>query len=298
MDKPNRLSLTFAVQQSAPAPEGGLRFTGIAYSGGVVPAYGWMGNIAIDLASLQNPDGDEIPVLENHDGRVQSIAGLGVINRFVDQAGITSLRIDGTLTAATEAGQRIARLLTEGFPLQLSVGINANLRETAQPIQINGQTLAVDAVFENALIRECSFVAVGADPETTVARLSYIPPTGDPPMQRSTEDAALIAELEGKVAALEKQLAGLRNEKRIAELSALFDGIGRDLPEGDALAPYLGMDDAAFAVFAADLKTVAAARRPAEDSALFSATALHKAPPSADRQSALLAAVERIAKHA
>lgn len=302
MEKPNRLSLTFAVARAQSAPGDEVRFSGVAYSGGVIPAYGWHGDVAIDLDSLQNPDGDSLPVLENHDGRIEAIAGRGVINRFVNEDGIAELRIEGALTSATEAGRRVAQLLAEGFPLQLSVGMTANLRETSEPIQINGQTLKVAAVFENALIRECSFVPVGADPDTKVARLSFhdFQPAKEQPMTRSPEDAALIEGLQAKVEELEARLAALRDEKRAAELAALFDTIGRDLPQGDALKPYLSMDDAAFAVFAADLKSVAAAAKPKADGALFSSVATKKAADEDKRREAvsLSAAVERLIKTA
>lgn len=300
MEKPNRISLTFAVARESSASGEETRFSGVAYSGGVIPSYGWHGDVAIDLASLQNPDGDSLPVLENHDGRIEAIAGRGVINRFVNADGIHELRIEGTLTTATDAGRRVAQLLSEGFPLQLSVGMSANLRETTEPVILNGQTLKVAAVFENALIRECSFVPVGADPDTTVARLSFhdFSSAKELPMTRSPEDAALIEGLQAKVEELEAKLAAVRDEKRKSELSALFEAIGRDLPQGDEMKPYLSMDDAAFAVFSADLKAVAEAAKPKADGRLFESTATRKAADEDKRREtvSLAAAVERLIK--
>ena len=306
MDKPHTrfLDLTFAVSAAEAEAGAPVRFTGVAYSGGVVPAYGWMGDVAIDLAGLQNPDGDEIPVLENHDSRIEAIAGRGRIFRALSETGVAQLCIDGALTTATEAGRRIAQLMSEGFPLQLSVGMSANLRELAEPIQVNGQTLKVAAVFENPLIRECSFVPVGADPDTRVARLSLrdaahssIRHDKEPPMTRSAEDQALIEGLQSQLDTLKAELADKARAQRKTELSALFESVGREMPATDeALQPYLAMPAEAFAVFAADLKAVAAAKKPPADRALFAATAPARAEQQAHQQrdATLGAAVDRL----
>lgn len=65
-------TLTFSLSAGADADP--LRVEGIAYSGGVVPAYGWHGDIAIDLSGLQN-DGAELPLLADHQQSIESIAG-------------------------------------------------------------------------------------------------------------------------------------------------------------------------------------------------------------------------------
>ena len=58
--------LTFApditVDESSGLPTG---FSGIAYSGGVVPNYGWYGASAIDMGSVSIPD--QMFSLVNHD---------------------------------------------------------------------------------------------------------------------------------------------------------------------------------------------------------------------------------------
>lgn len=279
-----------AVQLAASADKAApVRFSGVAYSGGIVPAYGWMGDVAIDLSTLQNADGDEIPVLIDHSASIEGIAGKGRIRKAMTADGVTQLHIDGELTQSTEAGQRIARLLAEGFPLQLSVGMSANLRETKEPVHLNGHALRVSGVFENPHIRETSFVPTGADPATSVAAFSFSrPPVSQPNrpdkepenMTRTPEDQALIDGLQSDVAALTASLASLTAEKRVAEFSALCKEIGRDLPEGDALKPYTEMSAAAFAVFSADLraehKRFAAASK-THNAALFGSQSAAKA---------------------
>jgi hypothetical protein len=120
------------------------RFAGIAYSGGVVPNYGWYGDIAIDLATLRNPQG-RVPVLIDHDRAINKIAGQGEL--AVDD---NALVITGELTDVTETGRMVAGLLTGGFPLQMSIGIQAETEELKAPQQINGRELAVRHGFRHA----------------------------------------------------------------------------------------------------------------------------------------------------
>lgn len=284
--KPLASTLTFSVTPTTPAQgqDGGpMRFSGVAYSGGIVPSYGWMGDVAIDLSTLQNPQGAELPLLVDHDTRIEALAGKGRIRTMTDASGITSLHIDGELTQSTAAGKQIAALMGEGFPLQMSVGMHANFRETSQPMAVNGQTLSVAGVFEQPLLREVSFVATGADPNTRAAQtLSIHFPTSShketQTMARTPEDEALITGLQTQVAELQGTLDTLRTEQRRAALGALMTEIGRDVPTGDAARPYLAMADEAFATFSADMRAVhAASVQAAKGRNLFASQSLKKA---------------------
>lgn len=288
-------TLTFAIAAGANP----LRIEGIAYSGGVVPAYGWRGDIAIDLAGLQN-DGAELPLLADHEASIEAIVGRTRIHR-VQIDGHTALAISGTVTETTPAGKQVAALLREGYPLQMSVGIAADFREVTAPVVVNGRTLNVQGVFEQPLVREVSFVPVGADPATSVAAFAFAadfqPPTKELIMSRSPEDEALIAGLQQQVEALQAEIDTLRTARRAEQLAALMSEVGRDVPEGEALAPYLAMSDEAFAIFAADLRAVAEAARIKPDAAMFSSQAVKRAekqPQELDRASALLAAVKKL----
>ncbi|WP_298292760.1 hypothetical protein [Thiomonas sp.] len=284
--RPALHTFTFAVNAQAPADaKQPLRFEGIAYSGGVVPQYGWLGDVAIDLSAMKNPDGDTLPVLTDHDGRIERIAGQGSIFRATAEDGTLQLRIAGEITDLTPAGQQIAALLKAGYPLQMSVGMSADFREVSDPVLINGQPLRVAGVFERPFIREVSFVAVGADPQTQAQALSaFSTPAKEPsPMSRTAEDEALIAGLNEQVKSLQAELNRVRQERRAEQLSALFAAIGRDAPDEEAARPYLEMSDAAFAAFAADLKAVAQAARPQPNPALFASQALSRAASQPDR---------------
>lgn len=293
------IALTFAAQRAADAPR---RFFAVAYSGGLIPSYGPWGDVAIDLGSLRNADGETLPVLVDHDQRIDAIAGKGRIFRATDADGLPYLALEGELSDATEAGRRIAALLAEGYPVQLSVGMHATVREvvaSAEPVQINGRSLKVAALFEGALVREVSFVAVGADPSTRAHAFAAQSTPKEPSTMTEATQAAPAGEdvgaLKARIAELEAQIDSMRQERRKAELSALFEQVGRDMPAD--LTPYLEMSDKAFATYAADLK---AAAKPARDAALFSAQSLSKAGSGVDpdaaskaRLKALMSAVQQ-----
>jgi len=281
---------------------GRTRFSGVAYSGGVVPSYGWLGDIAIDLSGLRN-DGAQVPVLADHGDSIDAIAGIGRVYRTTGADGITQLAIEGELYD-TEAGNKIASLLQEGFPLQMSVGIVSDIKEVAAPITVNGQEVTVQAVFERPLVREVSFVPVGADPDTSAAIFSHRPAgpqlkeSAMPPEPKDQAEAleALRAELKAAhetIDTLKAELDEARKQRRQSELAALFREIGRELPEDTS--PYLSMDDTAFQAFAADLKAMAE-QRPAQDPSLFRAQSPSMAQdpganPNPDAGKALLDAV-------
>jgi len=284
------LSLTFSAAPVAGAPR---RFSGVAYSGGVIPNYGWLGDVAIDLDTLQNAQGEELPILVDHNQSIDGIAGKGRIFKATGADGLPFLAVEGELLQATEAGSKIAALFAEGFPVQLSIGMQAKVREVSEPITINGRQMTVAAVFEDAAVREVSFVPVGADPDTQAHAFSATA-TAITTKEKPSMDE--VEALKARIAELEAQIEAARVERRRADLSALFEAVGRDVPADDK--PYLEMSDAAFAAFAADLKAVA---KPARDAALFASTSLNKAAatkPDGEQQrmKALLSAVESIIK--
>lgn len=307
------LGFTFAPKVTKPAAgeaDGPVRFTGVAYSGGQVPNYGWLGDIAIDLESLKNPAG-QVPVLADHADKINSIAGHGVLSIQTTALGERGLQIDGQLSKATDAGKQVAALLEEGFPIQMSVRLSgATLRETEGQITVNGRTVKCEHVFENATVREVSFVPVGADPNTgasaafsaTQSTKTPTSPKEGTPMARSQEDQAEIDRLTAANAALSAQVAEAQKTARTAALSALFSEVGREMPAADKLAPYLEMSDAAFSVFSADMREMKAKAKPAGrqvDPSLFSAqSAGRKASDAGEKKpaDALFAAVDSLIK--
>jgi phage head maturation protease len=282
------ISITFAARAQPDAPR---RFSGVAYSGGVIPHYGWLGDVAIDLATLQNAQGDALPILVDHDQRIDAIAGRGRIFKAADAQGLPFLAVEGEISQATEAGRKVAALFAEGHPVQLSVGMHANVREVSEPVSVNGRSMKVAALFENAVVREVSFVAVGADPDTQAHAFAASAAAPKPSKETSpmSEDKPTVEALQARIAELEAQIEAARIERRRADLAALFEAVGRDAPSDDK--PYIEMSDAAFAAFAADLKAVA---KPARDASLFSAASLAKAGKGGEPQDASRARVDAL----
>ncbi len=135
-------------------------FSGVAYSGGLIPGYGWIGDCAIDLASMQVPTKPVFALL-NHD--VEERVGKCEVRNTT-----TAIEVMGSFSQVTEAGQSVAAEFGEGAPWEFSVGLNSEIEQFSKPteVTINGRTLMVNAVFRNAKVREVSFVPAGADPNT------------------------------------------------------------------------------------------------------------------------------------
>jgi phage head maturation protease len=242
-------NLTFAV--SMQPEQAGLprRFSGVAYSGGVIPDYGWNGDAAIDLATLQT--GGEIFALVDHNPTMRA----GKL-RARCEAG--QLLVDGEFFTSTEAGREVAATFAEGAPWQMSVGIQASVEgsEKPRPVELNGQSLTVNSIFRNASLREVSFVPVGADPSTSVSAFAKQSTEGAPKMELEKLQQQ-VAELTAKLAAVQAerdasneaiQLAATVQRK--AELVLLF----AEKPlSAEAETIYLSLSAAQFAAVKAEL---------------------------------------------
>ena len=75
----------------------------------------------------------------------------------------------------------------------MSVGMQASLKTTLGASNINGQTMAVQNIFEQARIIEISFVPTGADPHTSAAQFSAKPLT--PVSQPATMRGVIMTEV-------------------------------------------------------------------------------------------------------
>lgn len=274
-DQPHYLTFSpeIAVDPGGGIPTG---FSGVAYSGGVVPNYGWFGDCAIDMASVQIPE--RMFALVNHDDDERA----GHCRVWIEGSAI---HVSGQFSKITEAGQSVAGEFAEKAPWKLSVGFNANT-ETQQPpraVELNGQTLVVGTIFRNARILEVSFVPSDADPNTSVAAFAAAPAMPAPASTQqethamSNDTAQQIAELKAQLSAAneranaaETALAESRKTSRLGAVKTLFETLGHEWDDAKA-APYLDMSDAAFAAVSADLRDA----RPAPDPSLFTAVATH-----------------------
>ena len=260
--------LTFAVEASAEAPQ---RFRGVAYSGGLIPSYGYYGDAAIDLASLKLPD-SKLFALVDHDHAKRA-------GQFTARLESNQIIVEGELFKATDAGREVAALMAEGAPWQMSVGIQAQAEtsDTKQDRAVNGQNLAINTLFKHAHLREVSFVPVGADPNTTVAafsrNLAAMAPSEVPPqeidmseeLQQQINDlsAQLEAERTARVAA-ESALADIKAKARSESLAHLAADLGREFSEAE-VQTFAALDDAAFGVLSGTMKSM----KPAAPEHLF-----------------------------
>lgn len=264
--------LTFKVT-AAPDTGGGLpkRFSGVAYSGGLVPGHGWNGDSVIDLSSVVLPEKPVFALVDHDSGQRAGQGRLSLDGQ--------TIQFQGEFFSSTDAGKEVAALFAENAPWELSVGFTADAAGFEKPtsVEINGQTLTVSTVFKNARIREVSFVPAGADPNTRVTAFS-----------RSTTQEATpvddIADLKAQVEALrtelatekaarasaETRLADIQLAARKTEVTALFTALGREDVSDNALKPYLDMNAETFAAVSADLK----AMKPAAPAHLFTEQAI------------------------
>lgn len=299
MDKAPRAYLTFA--PTVTRDEAGLpkRFSGIAYSGGVIPGYGWYGDAAIDLASLTLPEG-AIFALVDHDPAQRA-------GKLTARLSGNQILVDGEFFTATEAGREVAGLFAEGAPWQMSVGVQAKTTQTdtATAHEINGQTLSIHTLFTDATLREVSFVPVGADPNTSVAAFSAggmdsrarggTSPSPKGNTMTIEELQAKVAELEGTLTAetaradaAETQLAGIRLAARKAAVVSLGADLGRELT-AEEIAAFEKMPEEIFAVMAGTLKTFKPAA--GASSHLFSEQATNGAAPVDSKTAELVAQI-------
>ena len=286
-EKTFSLSFSPTLSGDGPIPR---NFAGTAYSGGLIPGYGWFGDVAIDLSSMKSPT-KPVFALVNHDtdqraGRCE-----------VSNSG-ASIEVSGSFSQSTSAGQQVANEFAEGAPWEFSVGINADFEAFKKPtdVEVNGQTLKVNGVFRNAKVREVSFVPAGADPNTQaiafekqdlstkpleypmdIAELqgkvdSVTSLNADLQMKLSAmqaDHAQIVEDLSAKLSAeaeqskalfdrandLETELKSFKASVRLEAVKALFADLNKDYSEAAGLV-YQGMSDESFAAVAADLRSL------------------------------------------
>ncbi len=142
-------------------------FTGVAYSGKMIKAHPFWGDLIFDVSSMRSKP--KIPILFNHD--MEKIVGSGKLT-FTNEVKVT-----GTISNITEHGKYLYELIKgEGFPMQESVYIEPetirNLQKN-EKMTINGQEINGPAtIFMGGKIKEVSLTPLGADSETSTTVFS------------------------------------------------------------------------------------------------------------------------------
>ncbi|MDP1649649.1 MAG: hypothetical protein Q8M01_15815 [Rubrivivax sp.] len=139
------------------------RFSGTAYSGGFVPDF----EVVIDLATTKF--NEKLPLLDNH----YRSDIIGVIEQAAarDHRMVVGGRLFSDMPGSP--AERIAQLAQRGVPFEMSVGLYSYTREAVpagKSVSVNGQVFHGPLnVLRNGQVREVSIVTLGADPRTAVA---------------------------------------------------------------------------------------------------------------------------------
>lgn len=267
LDTENRkFSFTVAPQFSNDGTQAGSKvrkFSGVAYSGAVIPGHWYWGDVIFDLTSMSVPD--KLPALIDHD-RGQR-CGYTTASSISNETGLTV----GGVLMSNECGSKVAQESDEGFPWQMSVHIEPGSIEevmSGTTTMVNGQALEGPlVVFKNSKIIEVSFTATGWDSNTSATAM------GRGNSGSNEKDDAMdlkqaqerIATLEAENKTLQASNSSLQTELKTAsdklvefskaarqqEVQQLFSDIGREYKADDEeVKAFSAMPSDAFGVTA------------------------------------------------
>ena len=144
--------------------EGEATFEMDAYSGGPLVVRGYDKPVIIDLAGLQIQD--KTPALRDH--QVSQV--VGHFDRIDVQA--SAIHGAGVVSGSGDAAREVVDNHRKGFKWRSSIGVRPAKIEAIganQSVRVNGRTFFGPVyVARESLLREISFVAVGADASSTV----------------------------------------------------------------------------------------------------------------------------------
>ncbi len=158
-----RASLALAAQEG---DDGKGRITALAYSGGVITVPG-LGRVVVDLSGMELPS--QVKLCADHTSALE-----GIVGHASGQVRDNKLYVEGALTDATEAGQRVLALARDGVEFEASIGARVRSRRYVRKgdtVNVNGRTIKAEEPFhlvEKSKLHEVSIVAFGADENTSV----------------------------------------------------------------------------------------------------------------------------------
>jgi len=164
------LSLSAPMEMQAPGQDDGKpkSFLITAYTGQLLDL-GWAGKLIIDVKGIKADA--KMPILREHmRDRV-----VGFSQKAWQQGG--NFLISGLFSQKTADAQEVQALGEEGFPWQASVGIWPQkvkvLESDKETARVNGQEIAGPVeIWSESVVREVSFVSLGADDNTAAIVLS------------------------------------------------------------------------------------------------------------------------------
>lgn len=153
----------FAYVEAAADGETKLKkFSGVAYTG-VPMMVGYGDPVTIDLQGLQ-PAAEQIAALKDHDpSQVVGHQSVEITSR--------QIKTSGVISGVREAAAEVSALSANGFPWQMSVGVQPSKMDRLQAGEsevVNGRTVKGPGyIVRSGVLREISFVAMGADYRTS-----------------------------------------------------------------------------------------------------------------------------------
>lgn len=168
MSEPSRITLAASVEILAAAPGDGPAkrptFSIHGYTGAPVIIAGFYTPVIVDLSGLKAAS-QQIPVLRSHDG-----------DRIVGQTesvkiGADGVRLTGVVTGDNADAQEVVSQARNTFKWQASIGADVVRREfldAGKSATVNGRQVSGPMLIaREAVLREISFVALGADGATS-----------------------------------------------------------------------------------------------------------------------------------
>lgn len=242
---------TKSASLSKPGKDGRRQFSGVAYSGEAINGHWYWGTLVFDISSTKAAA--SVPALVEH--KSDRIAGSGTMSFGKE------MLIEGLLSAKTEDAKFVADMADEEFPWQMSVFIEPGEIDQVKAgtkVSVNGREFTGPlTVFRKSQIREVSFCATGADPNTSAQVFTQA--EGKSVMTGTATTTApaapTIESLQAEVARLTTQFTAMQGERDAAlieakafrkeRLAQIFKARKEELTDAKA-APFLAMSADAF----------------------------------------------------
>jgi phage head maturation protease len=163
-NKQENISFTSDVEVKASAEQGKMpSFYIAAYSGDVMNVGGFYNPVIVDLGGLKATR-QSIPILYEHDP--SQIVGQG--DAKIESSGVS---VSGSMTATSGVAGTVAEHARNGFKWQASIGASVARREfleAGKKAIVNGREVTGPLLIaREAVLKEVSFVAIGADDNTS-----------------------------------------------------------------------------------------------------------------------------------
>lgn len=239
---------------SQPDGNGRRKFSGVAYSGDMISEHWFWGNLVFDVSSTKAAA--SVPALVEH--KSDRIAGSGQMTFGSD------MRIEGLLSAKSPDAKFVADQADEQFPWQMSVFIEPGEIDQIKAgvkFSANGREFTGPAtVFRNSMIREVSFTATGADPQTSAQVFTRNTSREGQHMDKPASTDQTVVDLQAQVTKLTADVTRITGERdaareegtkfRTDRLRALFTARGEDVSDeakfAEKVKPFLAMSADAF----------------------------------------------------